>query len=233
MQVAWRVKSSFLLDFDHDSIVRVYARGIKEMNKDNKKNGKPEKIEFPLTVVLVRHAQANLQNISMELGPLLSPLGQRQAARVAKRLSKEKFDHIYTSDMPRAYFTAQPILKFHKNTLFTVTPNIREIMHYHFTPGPIPQDPVIRKHVMIEQERVEKFAMRLRHTHKPGEKILVICHGNFIRTLVPMLAGRSAKKSVLIDINNTAVTILEVWPSGEAVLRLANCVNHLLPGQVT
>jgi len=207
--------------------------GIKGVNKDNNKIDKPEKIDLPLTVVFVRHAQANLQNVSEELGPLLSPLGQRQATRVAKRLSKEKFDHIYTSDMARAYFTTQPILKFHKNTPFTVTPNIREVMHYHFTPGSIPRTSDVRKHVMIEQQRVKKFAMRLRHAHKPGEKILVICHGNFIRTLVPMLAGRSAEKSILIDINNTAVTILEAWPSGEAILRLANCVKHLSPKQVT
>ena len=80
---------------------------------------------------------------------------------------------------------------------------------------------------------LERFVARVRRTHVPGEKILAVCHGNVIRSVVPLLAGRRPEHSVMMEISNTAVTILDVWPSGEAVLKLANCVSHLMPRLVT
>jgi hypothetical protein len=37
----------------------------------------------------------------------------------------------------------------------------------------------------------------------------------------------------VIESHNTAVFILELWSPGDAVLRVANCVRHLNPKQVT
>ena len=82
--------------------------------------------------------------------------------------------------------------------------------------------------------RESKFLLaQLRHSHVSGEKILVVCHGNIIRSLMPLLAGRDARESILIDLYHSSVSIIEVWKSGEAILKLANCVKHLLPKQVT
>lgn len=203
------------------------------MIRRSEKSEKGKQQELPLTVVFVRHGHADQQNISGGLGPTLSSLGRRQAMLVARRLINKSFDHIYSSDMPRAYCTAQAILGFHKDTPFTAASNIREVMHYHFTPGPTPRNRVINESIKIERTRIKKFAVQLRHAHKPGEKVLVVCHGNIIRSLISILGSRDPKRSIPININNTAVTILEVWPSGEAVLQLANCVKHLLPSQVT
>jgi len=192
-----------------------------------------EHVDQPFTVILVRHAEAEGPDPSEPAGPRLTPLGRGQAERVADRLGKEKLDHIYTSDLHRAYDTAREILKHHKDIPFTVTMDIREVTHYHFVSDPRPLKPVLRRHINAERQALDRFAEQLRSAHKPGEKILVVCHGNFIRSLIPILGGRDPRKSVLIEFNNASVSLIDVWANGEAVLRLANCVRHLLPSQVT
>jgi broad specificity phosphatase PhoE len=189
--------------------------------------------EVPLVVFFVRHGNAGGPDINDILGPPLTRLGEHQAERVAERLAKERFTHIYTSDLARAYDTTRAILKFHGNTPYTVTTDIREVMHYNFVKDAHPPKAVLRKALKREWEAINHFAGHLRNGHKPGERVLVVCHGNFIRSILPVLGGRDPKESVIIDINNTAVTVMDIWPSGEAVLKLANCTKHLLPRQVS
>ena len=105
--------------------------------------------------------------------------------------------------------------------------------HYNFIKNAGPSKSAVRKSVKREWESINHFARYLRRGHQPGEKVLVVCHGNMIRSILPLLGGKDPKDSILIDINNTAVTVIDVWPSGEAVLKLANCTKHLLPRQVT
>jgi 2,3-bisphosphoglycerate-dependent phosphoglycerate mutase len=194
----------------------------------------PEPSEIPLIVTFVRHAQAgNNTEPGRISGPKLTELGRMQAERLADRLAKEKFHHIYTSDLNRAYETAQEILKYHTDTPFTVTTDIREITHFHFLPKQRPVKPVTRKSIGREREILDRFVANLRNLHNPGERVLVVCHGNVIRTILPVLGGRDPKNTILIELNNTSVTIIDVWCSGEAVLKLANCVRHLLPNQIT
>jgi len=193
----------------------------------------PEPKEVPLIVTFVRHAQAADSQFSGVSGSKLTELGRMQAERLADRLAKEKFQHIYSSDLCRAYDTARQISEHHEDTPFTVTPDIREITHFHFLPEPRPVQPITRKSLRRERETVEKFASHLRREHSPGERILVVSHGNFIRTILPVLGGRDPRKVILVEFNNASVTIMDVWHNGEAVLKLANCVRHLPPGQIT
>ena len=189
--------------------------------------------EVPLTVYFIRHGNAGGPDINAVLGPPLTRLGEHQAARVAERLAHEKFNHIYTSDLARAYDTTRAILKHQAGTPYTVTTDIREVTHYNFIKAAHTPKAAMRKSVKKEWDAVTHFAEHLRRLHPPGEQILVVCHGNLIRTIMPILGGKDPKESILIDINNASLTILEVWPSGEAVVKLANCTKHLPPRQVT
>lgn len=187
-----------------------------------------------MTAVFVRHAQAVASDDGTKsLGPLLSSLGERQAERVAKRLAEETFTHIYSSDLLRAKQTALAILKHQKEPPWTVTADLREVSPQHFAPGYIPLTVAMRREVRAERSAMEKFVAHVRRAHVPGERILIVCHGNLIRSIVPLFAKRPPDQAVMMDINNTAVTVLDIWPSGEAVLRLANCVRHLIPKEVT
>jgi len=195
--------------------------------------GIPMEQEEPVTVVLVRHGQAERKPGDGPLGPGLTKLGQRQAARVGKRLAKDRIDYIYCSDLARASETADYIKAFHGKVPSAVTAAVREVTAYHFTPCDAPEDRLAREAITMEHDTLIRFANQLRHKHAPGETVVVVAHGNFIRTILPILGGRDPRESLIMEIYNTAVSVVELWSSGDAILRLGNCVKHLLPSQVT
>jgi broad specificity phosphatase PhoE len=182
-----------------------------------------------LTIVLVRHAEALKDAVSGSLGSPLTRVGRRQAQRVARRLAGEKFDRIYSSDLTRAQETVRAILRYHRRTPHTVTADLREVEHDHYAHRWPCRRPVVRE----ERARLERFARRLLRKHRPPQRILIVAHGNLIRALLPRLADRQPRQTVVIESHNTAVFILDVWSPGDAVLRVANCVRHLDPQQVT
>jgi broad specificity phosphatase PhoE len=191
--------------------------------------------DTPIMVYFVRHAQAApAGSTDSPLGAGLTKLGEQQAHQVANRLARESFSHIYTSDLTRAYDTAMAILKYHADTPYTINADLREVSHFHFDQDrDVVIDTATRRNLQREMVLIRHFSEYLRRAHVPGEKVLVVSHGNMIRTILPVLGGRDPKRSVLIDVLNTAVTIADVWSSGEAVVRLANCVRHLLVKQIT
>jgi hypothetical protein len=50
---------------------------------------------------------------------------------------------------------------------------------------------------------------------------------------MPLFGGLHPEESILIQLNHASITILDVMIYGEAVLRLANSVDHLAPDEVT
>jgi len=198
----------------------------------------PDKIKSwdssqPLTIIFVRHGQQLIDVANPERDPPLSDLGWKQAERTAKRFSTVNFDHIYTSDLQRANDTTRIIGRIHPNTPLTVTADLREVLNYHFVDDPPPDHLDIQRIMASEKAAIDRFIAVLHRNHEPGQRVLVVCHGNIIRTLLPALGGRDPKQSILMDINHTGVSILELWASGNAILRLANCVQHLDDEMVT
>lgn len=186
----------------------------------------------PLTIFLVRHGQAKDPQTDIAADPDLTRLGRRQASRIARRLSREHFDHIYVSDLSRAYRTGERILKFHPGVPVTVTKAIREIAQDHSmfsTPAREKEEELIRQ----ERQRIEAFAEGLLDEHDFGRQILIVAHGNLIRTLIPLIAGYDPRNFIMIELENTSVTILDRYPSNHAILRLANCAKHLQSREIT
>ncbi len=194
----------------------------------------PENETFEL--VLVRHAQAAPREIEAG-GPNLplTPLGYRQAELVARRLSKEHFDCIYSSDAARAHQTALAIVRYHRKTPFTVTKEAHEVMTYHNRADRTPPTPQIARNKITERKIVDRFIRRIFRRHRPGQSILIVCHGQLIKLLIALLAGIDPHKSVNVSVNNTSVTRLAVNVPQKKLysVRLANCVRHLAPRQVT
>jgi broad specificity phosphatase PhoE len=180
-----------------------------------------------LTVVFVRHAEAADHDAAEALGPALSPVGREQAEALARRLAGVRFSHVYSSNLARAYDTTQVILKYHDDTACTVTRDLREVTHYHFHPVRGFLRGSLRRCLKEEHAAMARFAREIREAHRPGEWILVVCHGNLIRSILAILCGRKPKQILPMNLENTSVTVLELWPSGESVLKLANCVRHL------
>ena len=187
----------------------------------------------PLEITLVRHGQAAGKQRPGEVGSPLTKLGLRQADRVGKRLASESFDHIYSSDMARAYETAQAVIKNHRKTPYTVSKDIREITGFHFSPrASLKKD--VKERVEKERKACARFLRRLRK-HKPGEKILLVIHGNLIRLLISTISDVNPRRAVILETHNTGVfeVILSLEKEELARVNLANCVKHLIPSQIS
>lgn len=73
-----------------------------------------------INIYLVRHGQTYLNKYFRIQGSANAPLtvkGVADAVDAGKRLSKIKFDHAYSSDMPRAYDTGKYILQQNPSSL--------------------------------------------------------------------------------------------------------------------
>ncbi|KAJ3193977.1 hypothetical protein HK101_003730 [Irineochytrium annulatum] len=85
-----------------------------------------------LCVTLLRHAETDMNNHQSRVlqGQADVPInlyGAKQSAAVARRLRKEHFDYIYTSDLTRAVQTAEEIKRHHANTEMAKDPRLREM----------------------------------------------------------------------------------------------------------
>ena len=66
------------------------------------------------TLILVRHGNDSGDDRS------LNELGIKQASKLSEKLKNEKFDHIYTSDLKRAFQTFNIIQEKQKNQNISV-----------------------------------------------------------------------------------------------------------------
>ena len=192
---------------------------------------KTERLSRPLTLFFVRHAQAI--HDPDELDSSLSPLGHRQARSTANRLATEHFDYAYVSSLRRARQTAEEILAPHVGIKRVITDDIQEVSRFHFSPAPAASLEHFRSLMEAERDTLQRFANRVRHEHRPGQRLLLVCHGNVIRTLIPLLSNRNPADSVLLEIYNASISILDILPSGTGVVRLANSVEHLAADEIT
>lgn len=185
-----------------------------------------------LVLYFVRHGEPERHEDDPAMDPPLTPRGRRQASRVARRLAGVRFAHVYVSDLARAYETGEIILRYHPFAPVTVSRELREVAARHFmgAHADVDADPLPRDG---ERKSLEAFVSHVRTAHRPGDRILVVAHGNLIRAMVPLFAGQDPARGLILDIHNAALTILETWPGGRAVLRLANCTRHLADRDLT
>ena len=185
----------------------------------------------PLMIYLVRHGEAGGEQRPGEVGPPLTKRGERQAAKVARRLAGERFDHIYSSDMSRSYHTVKAIIANHRRTPYTESPDIREVAGHHVLPGRTPGTKAIQDRMARSNKCVPKFLRHLLKTHGHGERVLLVIHGNLIRWLIYLLAGRPAKRGLPLRITNTSLSIVNIRDRALFNVELLNCVKHLKPGE--
>lgn len=85
-----------------------------------------------MEIWLIRHGDTqqatkeNYDSIKKAPNPPLTELGIRQAQALAKRLERERFDRIISSDLDRAVQTAAPVME-KRNLVLEQSPFLREI----------------------------------------------------------------------------------------------------------
>jgi broad specificity phosphatase PhoE len=92
--------------------------------------GQPKPDVHNITLTLIRHAEseANASDVASTAvpGPPLTAVGQEQATALADKLSREKFDGVYASELLRTQQTAAPLAKA-LGTEVTILPGLNEI----------------------------------------------------------------------------------------------------------
>ncbi len=172
----------------------------------------------------------------------LNAVGQRQAAKLAVRLADVSFDAAYSSDLKRAYETAEQIAA---GRAFDVhpEPRLREIglgvaegltsveIRSQYTEAFVRWQ-ADRDRPMLGGEalsavaaRVQSFLDDVTAAHPEG-RVLVVSHGAALRVLLCLALGIPPAKFIHFYLGNTALSELRI-NAHETVLLYLNDTGHV------
>ena len=170
-----------------------------------------------MKIILVRHgeSEANAKGISQgqKLDSPLSKKGLEQAKKVTERLSEEKIDFIYSSDLKRAKQTAEIINKEHKLKI-SFDKRLRERNHGSET---------TEEHI----KRTENF---LKSLDEKMKTVVILAHGETNKMILAISTGSRKKGGKIFretTQNNTCINIVEK-EGNKYKIKLINCVKHLV-----
>ena len=197
-------------------------------------------------LLLVRHGDTELNSAERYWGcndVKLSAAGIRQAKKLRDRLTVEKIDAVYSSDLERALVTAEIIAASHQLAVVTCA-ELREVnfgqlegltfseisqLYPEVAKSWAERSPKLKypggESLVEFNNRVSRFLNRL-DKHTTGEMILVVAHAGVLRTLVCQLLGIDPRRRWQIRIDLASLSILETHHQG-AILSLLNDVSHL------
>lgn len=200
------------------------------------------------TLYLVRHGETEWNRTGRWQGHTDVPLsdrGRQQAQALARRLQADNvhFNHLYTSDLSRAFETAAIVAQALDMLVYPL-PNLREInlgSWSGLTRAEIIQrfpGALVTIHHAADGETREVFATRvwnvltrLTQQHQ-GRRLLVVTHGGAIRTMlrrVYTLIGRSDHPVPPID--NASITEVRLHAGRWSILRI-NDTAHLHSAEI-
>ena len=183
-----------------------------------------------MKLIIVRHGETlwNKKNkLQGKTDNSLSKIGLQQARNIAKMLSSEKIDLIYTSKLKRAVSTATEIKRFHKNIKLIKDKALNE-MSWGAWEGLRWEDVKKRyKNLYAKREkdkfnfkapkgeglkilkaRLKKFLSKL--YRNKNKAILIVGHLNVNRVILGTLLKLSDEKLPSIKFANDSVTILSL-----------------------
>jgi probable phosphoglycerate mutase len=152
------------------------------------------------TLILARHGETDWNRDGIWQGhgdPPLNDVGRQQSAELAGRLADVEIDALYSSDLRRAYETAEIVARA-KGLEITADPDLREIdigSWSGLTRAQIDERFPGRERPDGESseafdERVVRTLHRIAGAHE-GDRVLVITHGGVVRSLERHLNGES------------------------------------------
>ena len=173
----------------------------------------------------------------------LTAEGLRQVEKLHDRLTKEKIDAVYCSDLKRAVVTAEIISSGH-DVETVICPELREI-NYGVCEG-LTFEEIGRRYPELWEAitnfslelnfaggesfkgfiaRTSKFLDRL-NKHPAEQTMLIVSHGGPLRTLVCELLGIDQSHWRQLRCDNASLSIVETYPQ-RVILSLFNDTSHL------
>ncbi len=200
-----------------------------------------------MRLLLVRHGETDWNRSQRYQGHMptsLNAWGRTQAGYVARRLRSKEPTRLYSSDIVRAWETAQIIGDFLNLTPQPV-PEIREIdvgQWEGLTPEELYQrfpdhmhawdnDPANTVRLGGEsyaqmQQRALVGLRRMQAAHTAEETVVAVTHGGTIRTLLCHVIGLELRYHTRIALENASLTELHHTDDGWRMVRL-NDAAHL------
>ena len=197
-------------------------------------------------VILTRHGITQWNIDKKYQGQSDTPLskeGLEQAKKLAKRLSTEKIDAVYSSDLSRAQKTAECIASKHGLNVKT-TPKLREILfgdwegltfaeidgkwHKTFQDLFTNPDTIVipgGESFLEVQKRAYEAFLDIIKKH-PDETVVIVSHGGTIGTIFCSILELNLKHIFSIRQDNAAVNIIE-YSNDRAFITLVNDNHHL------
>jgi broad specificity phosphatase PhoE len=202
--------------------------------------------------LLVRHGQSTWNRehrIQGQLDPPLSEEGRRQAERVGLRLAGRRFAGFYSSDLKRAFQTAQAI-QAGTGLVPEPMPGLREIFlgeweglrteelaerfpeawaswneepDWDLVPGGEGAEPFETRVVAAVDSILE------RHHH--GD-VVVVTHGGVIQIALHRVIGRASRGLFPFKIQNASISVIEKRDH-RLIIGGVNDTSHLEPALVT
>lgn len=190
-----------------------------------------------MSIILVRHGETAL-NAARVMQPADTPLSERglaQAEAVARRLAQRRVAGILSSDLARAWLTAEAI---GRHTGVDVEPSAllheRNFGALRGTPyDTLGYDPLSMRDAPPDGESAAEFAHRVReafalmqqrHQALDGD-LVVVTHGLLMRVLLADALAVPAATMAELHLGNTSVSVFAAH--APHAITLLNCTRHL------
>lgn len=190
-----------------------------------------------MRLLLVRHGETAL-NAARILQPPDTPLSERghaQAGALARRLAGEPVARLWSSDLPRAWQTAEPIAR-RCGVAIEALPLLQERNFgglrgrpydtLGFDPLAMREAPEAGESMADFEARVdEALALALKSAQCLVGSIVLVTHGLVIHSLLSRRLARAPGLVLPPRIANTSVTVVEGGPT--PLVMLIDCTVHL------
>jgi len=192
-----------------------------------------------MRLILTRHGETvdNLKGIAQgHLPGKLSAEGKKQARKVALRLKKERLDCIYSSDLARAFDTAQLIANHHKKVPLVKAKDLRETDLKKWAGKKLSFDikgklNMKRLYGQIEsRQSMRRRAKRIldeAYSKYPDGCVLFVGHAGINKALISVIMKKPVDYMGELHQHNTAVNIFEIRENGKHQIHLLDCRKHL------
>lgn len=193
-------------------------------------------------IILIRHGESKWNKIGKIQGQKdieLTQKGRKQAKKLAEDLKKEKIDYIYTSDLERAYETANIISKELNKPIF-LTKKLREINFGDWQGKTINQiknkyknqfntwrkSPHLlslsgAENLIKVQERSMLLLRELHKKHK-NDNIILVSHGVTIKVLILSILDIDIENYRKITVDNCSLTMIKYIEDKSKII----CLNE-------
>jgi broad specificity phosphatase PhoE len=195
-----------------------------------------------MKILLVRHGETdyNKKHILMgKINPKLNRTGIKQAKKLARRLSGEHIDAIFSSDYLRARETAEIINSFHglrirfdkrlreqdvgifegkpRHVFVEAMESSGRARHLFKPEGGESKKTVQRRALIFLKDVIKKY---------PDKTVLIVSHGALIAEVLFHFTGMPRENYHKLRQKNTALNIIEI-NKRQHVVKKINCTRHL------